>query len=254
MSNPGLQYANVQITFVICTFYLLQGDAVISPTKYSKGMGVNIEKYNELLQELNGKATLVAVSKTKPVEDLQALYAQGQRDFGENYVQELVDKEAELPKEIRWHFIGHLQSNKVKYIAPFVHLIHGVDSENLLAEINKQAIKNNRMIDCLLQVHIATEETKFGFDEAEMANVQIRKYANVQIKGLMGMASFSNDTELVRNEFRQLKKLYDKLPAQAIQPTILSMGMSGDYRMAIEEGSNMVRIGSLLFGERHYNK
>ncbi len=217
-------------------------------------MGVNTEKYKEILKELNGKATLVAVSKTKPVEDLQALYDLGQRDFGENYVQELVDKQAVLPKDIRWHFIGHLQSNKVKFISPFVHLVHGVDSGNLLAEINKQAIKNNRVIDCLLQVYIATEETKFGFDEAELQNVQWCNYPNVRIKGLMGMASFSNDMELVKNEFKQLKKLYDQLPAQGIQPTILSMGMSGDFKMAIDEGSNMVRIGSLLFGERNYNK
>ena len=217
-------------------------------------MAVNIENYNEILQELNGKATLVAVSKTKPAQDLQALYDLGQRDFGENYVQELVDKQAILPKDIRWHFIGHLQSNKVKYIAPFVHLVHGVDSENLLTEINKQAIKNNRVIDCLLQVYIATEETKFGFDEAELQNIQWSNYPNVHIKGLMGMASFSNDKELIKNEFKQLKKLYDQLPGQGIQPTILSMGMSGDFTMAIEEGSNMVRIGSLLFGERNYIK
>ena len=217
-------------------------------------MAVDIEKYNEILQELNGKATLVAVSKTKPAEELQALYDLGQRDFGENYVQELVDKQAILPKDIRWHFIGHLQSNKVKYIAPFVHLVHGVDSENLLTEINKQAIKNNRVIDCLLQVYIATEETKFGFDEAELQNIQWSNYPNVHIKGLMGMASFSNDKELIKNEFKQLKKLYDQLPGQGIQPTILSMGMSGDFTMAIEEGSNMVRIGSLLFGERNYIK
>lgn len=217
-------------------------------------MAVNIENYNEILQELNGKATLVAVSKTKPAEELQALYDLGQRDFGENYVQELVDKQAILPKDIRWHFIGHLQSNKVKYIAPFVHLVHGVDSENLLTEINKQAIKNNRVIDCLLQVYIATEETKFGFDEAELQNIQWSNYPNVHIKGLMGMASFSNDKELIKNEFKQLKKLYDQLPGQGIQPTILSMGMSGDFTMAIEEGSNMVRIGSLLFGERNYIK
>ena len=217
-------------------------------------MAVNIENYNEILQELNGKATLVAVSKTKPAEELQALYDLGQRDFGENYVQELVDKQAILPKDIRWHFIGHLQSNKVKYIAPFVHLVHGVDSENLLTEINKQAIKNNRIIDCLLQVYIATEETKFGFDEAELQNIQWSNYPNVHIKGLMGMASFSNDKELIKNEFKQLKKLYDQLPGQGIQPTILSMGMSGDFTMAIEEGSNMVRIGSLLFGERNYIK
>ena len=217
-------------------------------------MAVDIEKYNEILQELDGKATLVAVSKTKPAEELQALYDLGQRDFGENYVQELVDKQAILPKDIRWHFIGHLQSNKVKYIAPFVHLVHGVDSENLLTEINKQAIKNNRVIDCLLQVYIATEETKFGFDEAELQNIQWSNYPNVHIKGLMGMASFSNDKELIKNEFKQLKKLYDQLPGQGIQPTILSMGMSGDFTMAIEEGSNMVRIGSLLFGERNYIK
>ena len=217
-------------------------------------MAVDIEKYNEILQELNGKATLVAVSKTKPAEELQALYDLGQRDFGENYVQELVDKQAILPKDIRWHFIGHLQSNKVKYIAPFVNLVHGVDSENLLTELNKQAIKNNRVIDCLLQVYIATEETKFGFDEAELQNIQWSNYPNVHIKGLMGMASFSNDKELIKNEFKQLKKLYDQLPGQGIQPTILSMGMSGDFTMAIEEGSNMVRIGSLLFGERNYIK
>ena len=217
-------------------------------------MGVNITKYKEILLELNDKATLVAVSKTKPVEELQTLYDLGQRDFGENYVQELVDKQIVLPKDIRWHFIGHLQRNKVKYIAPFVHLIHGVDSEDLLAEINKQAAKNNRIIDCLLQVYIATEETKFGFDEAELENVQAVKYNNVQIMGLMGMASFSKDLNLVRNEFKQLEKLYTKLPSMQIKPTILSMGMSGDYPMAIEEGSTMVRIGSLLFGERNYTK
>lgn len=218
-------------------------------------MSVNIEKYKELLQELEGKATLIAVSKTKPVEDLQALYDLGQRDFGENYVQELVDKQAALPKDIRWHFIGHLQSNKVKYIAPFVYLIHGVDSEGLLKEIDKQAAKNNRTIDCLLQVHIATEETKFGLDESELANLQIAKYPNVQIKGLMGMASFSADLQLVRNEFKLLKRLFDTATETTNHPLqILSMGMSGDYTIAIEEGSNMIRIGSLLFGVRNYNK
>jgi len=194
----------------------------------------------------------------------------GQRDFGENYVQELVDKETVLPKDIRWHFIGHLQSNKVKHIAPFIHLIHGVDSESLLAEINKQALKNNRVIDCLLQVHIAREETKFGFDEDELENVQIGKYANVHVKGLMGMASFSDDLDLVRSEFKTLKLLFEKkfinhdaAPAITIDhspltihhsPFTLSMGMSGDYKIAVEEGSNMVRIGSLLFGERNYAK
>lgn len=222
-------------------------------------MPINKEKYKEIIKEIDGKATLVAVSKTKPVEDILELYNTGHRDFGENYVQELVDKEAVLPKDIRWHFIGHLQSNKVKYIAPFVHLIHGVDSESLLKEINKQAAKNNRIIDCLLQVHIATEETKFGFDEHELNQLHgLHELKNVNIKGLMGMASFCKDMNLVRSEFRKLKQLYDKMNAQYsifnIQYSILSMGMSGDYKIAIEEGSNMVRIGSLLFGERNYNK
>jgi PLP dependent protein len=221
-------------------------------------MGINIERYSQLISALSGKATLVAVSKTKPVEDIQALYDEGQRDFGENYVQELVDKQAVLPKDIRWHFIGHLQSNKVKYIASFVYLIHGVDSESLLKEINKQAGKNNRIIDCLLQVYIAKEETKFGFDENELMNLRIGGCANVRIVGLMGMASFSDDMDLVRSEFKQLKILFDKYPqAFNLQPStfrFLSMGMSGDYNIALQEGSNMVRIGSLLFGARNYNQ
>jgi PLP dependent protein len=226
---------------------------------HEKNMGINIEKYEEIKKELNGKAILVAVSKTKPVEDIQELYSLGHRDFGENYVQELADKEAVLPKDIRWHFIGHLQSNKVKYIAPFVHLIHGVDSENLLKEINKQAEKNKRRIDCLLQVHIAKEETKFGFDEHELNQLHgLQELKKVNIRGLMGMASFSDDMNLVRSEFKNLKQIYDKANAQFSilnsQFSILSMGMSGDYKIAIEEGSNMVRIGSLLFGERNYNK
>lgn len=214
-------------------------------------MTINTEKYKELLIELEGKTTLVAVSKTKPIADLQELYDLGQRDFGENYVQELVDKEAALPKDIRWHFIGHLQSNKVKYIAPFVHLIHGVDSWSLLKEINKQGAKNNRVIDCLLQVHIAKEETKFGFDEHELEQLhELHELKNVRIAGMMGMASFSDDKALVRSEFTYLKSLYDKMGGLSI----LSMGMSGDYSIALEEGSNMVRIGSLLFGERNYHK
>ena len=218
-------------------------------------MAINIEKYKEILVELNNKATLIAVSKTKPIEDIQALYNEGQRDFGENYVQELVDKEAVLPKDIRWHFIGHLQSNKVKFIAPFVYLIHGVDSVSLLQEINKQAAKNNRVIDCLLQVHIAAEETKFGFDEHELNQLHgLHELENVRIKGLMGMASFSDDMNLVRSEFKKLKQLYNQPSTLNSQLSTLSMGMSGDYKIAIEEGSNMVRIGSLLFGERNYNK
>lgn len=210
-------------------------------------MPVNKSNYERIQKELQAKAvTLVAVSKTKPVEDILELYELGHRDFGENYVQELVDKEAQLPKDIRWHFIGHLQSNKVKYIAPFVHLIHGVDSFKLLQEIDKQAKKQNRIIDCLLQVYIAKEETKFGLAENELAEVLMSELVNARVCGLMGMASFSDDMELVRSEFRYLKTLFDKQP----KLQTLSMGMSGDYTIAVEEGSNMVRIGSLLFGER----
>src|SRR5205814_1774585 len=158
---------------------------------------------------------------------------------------------AVLPKDIRWHFIGHLQSNKVKYLASFVHLIHGIDSESLLKEINKQAKKNNRIIECLLQVHIAIEETKFGFDENELLNFKPVQFENVKVKGLMGMASFSDDMHLVRGEFKKLKSLYDQFSITHFPLSVLSMGMSNDYKIAIEEGSNMVRIGSLLFGERN---
>jgi len=200
---------------------------------------------------------LVAVSKTKPKEDILALYQLGHRDFGENYVQELVEKQAALPDNIRWHFIGHLQSNKVKYIAPFVNLIHGVDSIKLLKEINKQAAKGNRVIDVLLQMHIAQEETKFGLDEKELealiASPELSALQNVRICGLMGMASFSDDLKVVRAELKSLKRLYDqfsKYQISNIKFQILSMGMSGDYQIAIEEGSTMVRIGSLLFGAR----
>jgi len=222
-------------------------------------MSININKYQEISNELNGKATLVAVSKTKPVEDIQALYDLGHRDFGENYVQELKDKYELLPKDIRWHYIGHLQSNKVKYIAPFIHLIHGVDSLHLLKEINKQGLKNNRIIDCLLQVYIAKEETKFGLDSHELETIlksDLSDLKNIRICGLMGMASFSTNMDLVRSEFRYLKTLFDNhaalLIAHCLLP-ILSMGMSADYKIALEEGSNMVRIGSLLFGERNHN-
>jgi PLP dependent protein len=223
-------------------------------------MSINKKKYEGIINELDGKATLVAVSKTKPVEDIIELYNLGQRDFGENYVQELVGKYEQTPKDIRWHYIGHLQSNKVKYIAPFVHLIHGVDSLRLLKAINKQALKNNRTIDCLLQIHIAKEETKFGLDSHELDAVltnDLSALKNIRITGLMGMASFSNNMDLVRSEFHYLKSLFDKYAQPKTQNskpiTLLSMGMSADYKIAIEEGSNMVRIGSLLFGERNYN-
>ncbi len=212
---------------------------------------VNKEKYTELVNELSSQGvTLVAVSKIKSKEDILSLYNLGQRDFGENYVQELVDKEAALPKDIRWHFIGHLQSNKVKYIAPFVHLIQGVDSFKLLKEINKQAAKCNRIIECLLQVHIAQEETKFGMNETELEEVRenIAEFNHVKIRGLMGMASFSDDKEKIKNELGSLKKIFNR-PWSA-EWSVLSMGMSGDYQMAIQEGSTMVRVGSLLFGAR----
>jgi len=216
-------------------------------------MAVNKEKYQQINEELRlSKITLVAVSKTKPVEDILELYDLGHRDFGENYVQELVEKAERLPKDIRWHFIGHLQSNKVKLITPFIYLIHGVDSLKLLKEIDKQAEKNKRFIDCLLQVHIAQEETKFGFDELELLNLELKQFLNVRIKGLMGMASLTDDINKIRIELKSLKTLFEKLKAQNPELSILSMGMSADYKIAIEEGSNMVRIGSLLFGERSY--
>jgi pyridoxal phosphate enzyme (YggS family) len=224
-------------------------------------MAVNTTTYLEINEQLKAKqVTLVAVSKTKPVSDIQELYDLGQRDFGENYVQELAEKQLLLPNDIRWHFIGHLQSNKVKYIAPFVHLIHGVDSYKLLLEIDKQAKKIDRTINCLLQVHVAQEETKFGFNELELMAVMedIHKYKllnqlqHVQIVGLMGMASLTADQEQVVKEFAFLKMMFDHFANQPgnDQFRILSMGMSGDYQLAIAEGSTLVRIGSLLFGAR----
>jgi pyridoxal phosphate enzyme (YggS family) len=214
-------------------------------------MAVNTVAYHAIKNELESKnVMLVAVSKTKPVEDILELYDLGQRDFGENYVQELVEKADKLPNDIRWHFIGHLQTNKVKLIASFVQLIHGVDSLKLLKEINKQAEKNNRIIECLLQVYIAKEETKFGLDEVELNEVieQAKEpgLKNIRICGLMGMASFTSDAEIVKTEFTNLKSIFDSTG----KLKILSMGMSSDYKTAVKVGSNMVRIGSLLFGER----
>ncbi len=211
--------------------------------------------------------TLVAVSKTKPVSDILEAYYAGQRVFGENYVQELVDKHQQLPNDIQWHFIGHLQSNKVKYIAPFVSLIHGVDSFKLLKEINKQAKKHNRIVECLLQIHIAEEETKFGLDENELeemlthltdgkAGVQHDKneFQNIKIIGLMGMATFTDDKTQINKEFQYLKSLFDKykkLSTVNCQLSTISMGMSSDYQLAIKCGSTMVRIGSSIFGGRN---
>ncbi|HXB05914.1 MAG TPA: YggS family pyridoxal phosphate-dependent enzyme [Puia sp.] len=216
-------------------------------------MLLNKEAYRDLRNELSEKIILVAVSKTKTPEAILALYNEGQRDFGENYVQELVDKRAQLPADIRWHFIGHLQSNKVKHIISFVYLIHGVDSLRLLKEINKQAAKVERVVDVLLQMHIAREETKFGLDAGELAELldavksDPGQWANVRVRGLMGMASNTDDASAVSAEFHQLKVLLDRwFPSDGI----LSMGMSGDYQLAVKEGSTMVRIGSLLFGKR----
>jgi len=218
-------------------------------------MSVKKEAYQLIRKELDAAdVALVAVSKTKPVEDILELYDLGHRDFGENYVQEMIEKAAQLPKDIRWHFIGHLQSNKVKLIAPFVQLIHGVDSLKLLKEINKEAEKNNRVIDCLFQIHIAQEETKFGLNEEELDSILKEvgdlKMENVRVVGLMGMASFTENFDQVRKEFRKLKEIFGRLTAHDYRLTTLSMGMSSDYKIAIGEGSNMVRIGSLLFGER----
>jgi hypothetical protein len=217
-----------------------------------KQSDINIEVYRHLAAECKAKnITLVAASKTKPAEDILALYELGQRHFGENYVQELIEKQRQLPGDIRWHFIGHLQSNKVKQIVNFVHLVHGIDSFKLLEEINKQAGKVSRIIGCLLQVHIAQEETKFGLNETELSEL-INKFTNeemknVSVEGLMGMASFTHDMQKVRDEFKYLKSLQTKYA----QLQTLSMGMTADYKIAIEEGSNMIRIGSLIFGERN---
>ncbi|WP_312312778.1 YggS family pyridoxal phosphate-dependent enzyme [Empedobacter brevis] len=200
--------------------------------------------------------TLVAVSKTKPVEDLQEAYEAGIRDFGENKIQEMCDKYEVLPKDIRWHMIGHVQTNKVKYMVPFVHLIHGVDSLKLLKEIDKQAQKNNRVIDVLLQQFIADEETKFGLDDKEIRQImqeEIQSLPHVRVVGLMGMATFTDDENQIRNEFKTLKSNFEYLKNNFENISILSMGMSGDYQIAIEEGSTMVRIGSSIFGYRNYS-
>ncbi len=216
---------------------------------------------NNLLQiksTLPKHVTLVAVSKTKPVPDLMEAYNAGQRIFGENKIQEMTEKWEQMPKDIEWHMIGHVQTNKVKFMAPFVGLIHGVDSLKLLEEINKQAKKNNRIIDCLLQIYIAEEETKFGLDEKELdeilKQVQHKKMKNIRITGLMGMATFTENQAQIRKEFTHLKSIFDSLSAipktQNLEPRILSMGMSADYQLAIDCGSTMVRIGSSIFGGR----
>jgi PLP dependent protein len=223
-------------------------------------MPISAEQYEEIVKELAAShVTLVAVSKTKPVEDIEALFNKGQVDFGENYVQELAEKHPMLSPHVRWHFIGHLQTNKVKQVVPYVHMIHSVDSLKLLKEINKEAAKAGKMVDCLLQMYIAKEETKYGLDEAELNEIldNVHSLNSIRLRGLMGMASLTDDTEQVRMEYRDLKQLYSKLVQERPECStfrVLSMGMSSDYKIAIEEGSTMVRIGSLIFGERNYTQ
>lgn len=214
-----------------------------------------IENLNKIKTSLAEDVELIAVSKTRSNEEILELYNAGHKVFGENRVQELIEKQEVLPKDIQWHLIGHLQRNKVKYIAEFVHLIHSVESERLLKEINKQAKRFERVIPCLLQIKIAEEETKFGLDKEEAENIlktYKEKFENVQIIGVMGMATFTDDMEQVRREFKSLKNVYDQFQTLDDDIQILSMGMSGDYELAIEEGSNMVRVGSAIFGEREY--
>ena len=215
------------------------------------------ENLQQIKASIPEHVTLVAVSKTKPNAAILEAYQTGQRVFGENKIQELTEKYESLPKDIEWHMIGHLQSNKVKYIAPFVSLIHGVDSFKLLEEINKRAAQNERVINCLLQIHIAEEDTKFGFNEKEVMELlqseAFQQLKNIKIVGLMGMATFTDNEQQIRKEFRSLKNLFDKFQIYYLQFQILSMGMSGDYQIAIEEGSNMIRVGSSIFGERNYH-
>jgi pyridoxal phosphate enzyme (YggS family) len=216
------------------------------------------EQLHNVLEEIPKHVTLVAVSKTKPVSAIEEAYAAGQRHYGENKVQELVEKAEQLPKDIQWHLIGHLQSNKVKYVAPFVALIHSVDSLKLLLEINRQAAKKNRVIPVLLQFHIAQEETKFGFSLEEVLELlnseEFKNLGNIRIDGVMGMASFTDDEAQIRKEFKLLKTYFDELKSTFFNEknyfSICSMGMSGDYLIAIEEGSTMIRVGSSIFGSR----
>lgn len=214
----------------------------------------NLQKIKTTLPK---NVSLVAVSKTKPVSDIQQAYNAGQRIFGENKIQEMAEKYEVLPKDIQWHMIGHLQRNKVKYMAHFVDLIHGVDSLKTLKEINKQALKHNRIINCLLQVKIAQEETKFGLTEIEIKSIlnseDLKGLENINISGLMGMASFTDNVNQVKTEFQTLKNLFDSLTIDHQQLATISMGMSGDYPLAIEQGSNMIRVGSAIFGSRQIN-
>ena len=212
--------------------------------------------YNEIINSIPKEVVLVAVSKTKPNEDIMEAYRAGHRVFGENKVQEMVNKYEALPKDINWHMIGHLQRNKVKYMASFVSLIHGVDKMSTLVEINKQAKKNTRVIDCLLQARIAKEDTKFGLEFNEIEQIlfssELEALENVRIKGLMGMATFTDDEEQIASEFADLGEFYQSLRSKGCKLEVLSMGMSGDYKIALDHGSNMIRVGSAIFGERNY--
>lgn len=214
------------------------------------------QNLNELKEQLPEHVSLVAVSKTKPVSDIQEAYDAGQRIFGENRIQEMVNKYEVLPKDIEWHMIGHLQRNKIKYMAHFVDLIHGVDGLKTLQEIDKQGKKHQRIIKCLLQVKIAKEETKFGMDVETIQSIinssELEGLNNVQVTGLMGMASFTSDVEQITTEFANLKTLFDRLNKEGCKFSVLSMGMSGDFKIAIENGSNMIRVGSAIFGLRNY--
>ena len=209
----------------------------------------------KIKESLPSHVQLVAVSKTKPIADIEEAYAAGQRVFGENKIQEMTEKQEVLPKDIEWHMIGHIQRNKVKYMAAYVALIHGVDSLKLLKEINKQAKKHNRVIPCLLQVHIAEEDTKFGFEGNELNELissnDLEALTNIKIVGLMGMATFTENEQQIRKEFQQLKSLFEKIKPTFPHLLHLSMGMSGDYKIAIEEGSTMIRVGSSIFGSRN---
>lgn len=213
------------------------------------------ENLNRINHSIPPQVTLVAVTKTKPIADILEAYTAGQRDFGENKIQEMTQKWESLPKDIRWHMIGHIQRNKVKYMAPYVSLVHGVDSLKLLKEINKQAKINDRTIPCLLQVHIAEEDTKFGFDETELMDLissgELNALPNIKIIGLMGMATFTTDTQQIGKEFRHLKEIFERIKSSNLMITELSMGMSGDYDIAIAEGSTMIRLGSSIFGTRN---
>lgn len=212
----------------------------------------------EIKSHIPSYVKLIAVSKTQPPEAIMQVYFAGHKIFGENKVQEMINKYEQLPKDIEWHFIGHLQTNKVKYITPFVSLIHSVDSLKLLKEINKEAKNNNRIVNCLLQIHIAREETKFGFNfeaaETLLLSEELKQLKNISISGLMGMATFTEDTMQIRKEFKSLSEFFNAMKIQSPELTILSIGMSSDYSIAIEEGSNMIRVGSAIFGERSYRK